>query len=77
MSQEMSKEMTEEEYEAARAAENLEELTHPELQGPEWQLDTNDQYLPYQRAEHEPADKYRESGREAEREAERELEAGG
>ena len=57
--------MTEDEYDAARAAENLEELTHPELQGPEWNLDRNDSYHGYQQAEHEPADKYREREMEA------------
>jgi hypothetical protein len=57
--------MTEDEHLAAQAAENLEQLRHPELQGPEWNLDRNDSYLPYQQAEHEPADKYRERDLEA------------
>lgn len=40
--------MTEEEYEAVRAAENLGELTHPELRDPGWWLDSNDSYHGYQ-----------------------------
>ena len=50
--------LSEQEYDAFRAAENLAELTCPELQGPEWHLDRNGQYPGYQRAEREPAARY-------------------
>ena len=50
--------LSEQEYDAFRAAENLAELTCPELQGPEWHLDRNDQYPGYQRAGGEPAARY-------------------
>ena len=54
----MSDLVSEQEYDACRAAENLAELTCPELQGPEWHLDRNGQYPGYQRAEREPAARY-------------------